>query len=176
MLLLEAHDGRLLSLDLFLFCVLGRDAHPDAFSSDQGTSGVSTRDPGSCCTMRRSVPFSASPISTTNATSRRPARSAAALCHANPGAPAVLVLPGVCSGVCHQGSVVSVPHGCPCAHVEVAAGSVILGPACCSRCRRSRLVRFAFPLFPLAAAFLRRFATLAVIGIIYALVAMVQPV
>jgi len=65
----------------------------------------------------------------------------------------------------------------PDAHVEApTAGSVILAGVLL-KMGTYGLVRFAFPLFPLAAAFFAPFlATLAVIGIIYgALVAMVQP-
>jgi NADH-quinone oxidoreductase subunit M len=65
----------------------------------------------------------------------------------------------------------------PDAHVEApTAGSVILAGVLL-KMGTYGLVRFAFPLFPLAAAFFAPYlATLAVIGIIYgALVAMVQP-
>src|SRR3989442_3654455 len=65
----------------------------------------------------------------------------------------------------------------PDAHVEApTAGSVIL-PGVLLKRGTYGLVRFAFPLFPLAAAFLAPvLATLAVVGIVYgALVAMVQP-
>ena len=65
----------------------------------------------------------------------------------------------------------------PDAHVEApTAGSVILAGVML-KMGTYGLVRFAFPLFPLAAAFFAPYiATLAVIGIIYgALVAMVQP-
>jgi NADH-quinone oxidoreductase subunit M len=65
----------------------------------------------------------------------------------------------------------------PDAHVEApTAGSVILAGVLL-KMGTYGLVRFAFPLFPVAAAFFAPYlATLAVIGIIYgALVAMVQP-
>jgi NADH-quinone oxidoreductase subunit M len=65
----------------------------------------------------------------------------------------------------------------PDAHVEApTAGSVILAGVLL-KMGTYGLVRFAFPLFPMAAAFFAPYlATLAVIGIIYgALVAMVQP-
>ena len=65
----------------------------------------------------------------------------------------------------------------PDAHVEApTAGSVILAGVLL-KMGTYGLVRFAFPLFPLAAAFLAPvLATLAVVGIVYgALVAMVQP-
>ena len=65
----------------------------------------------------------------------------------------------------------------PDAHVEApTAGSVILAGVLL-KMGTYGLVRFAFPLFPLAAAyFATALATLAVIGIVYgALVAMVQP-